>query len=74
MIKGYNGFLAAKVIGANAPSTSSGEAITVVEDVAAKTLPPGYTIAWTGQAYQENCIGSASTIAFSFALRVMRCS
>jgi multidrug efflux pump len=64
----YNGFLAAKVIGSNAPGVSSGQAITVVEDVAAKSLPPGYTIAWTGQAYQEKRIGSASVIAFTFAL------
>jgi HAE1 family hydrophobic/amphiphilic exporter-1/multidrug efflux pump len=64
----YNGFLAAKVIGSNAPGISTGQAITVVEEVAAKSLPPGYTIAWTGQAYQEKRIGSASVIAFTFAL------
>ena len=64
----FNGFLAAKVIGSNAPSVSTGQAITAVEEVAAKSLPPGYTIAWTGQAYQEKRIGSASVIAFSFAL------
>jgi multidrug efflux pump len=64
----YNGFLAAKVIGSNAPSVSSGQAIAIVEDVAAKSLPPGYTIALTGQAYQEKRIGSASAIAFTFAL------
>jgi multidrug efflux pump len=64
----YNGFLAAKVIGSNAPGVSTGQAITVVEEVAAKSLPPGYTIAWTGQAYQEKRIGSASVIAFTFAL------
>ncbi|HXU66225.1 MAG TPA: efflux RND transporter permease subunit, partial [Casimicrobiaceae bacterium] len=64
----YNGFLAAKVIGSNASSVSSGQAIAVVEEVAAKSLPPGYTIALTGQAYQEKRIGSASAIAFIFAL------
>ncbi|HLW13115.1 MAG TPA: efflux RND transporter permease subunit, partial [Casimicrobiaceae bacterium] len=64
----YNGFLAAKVIGSNAPAVSSGQAIAVVEEVAAKSLPPGYTIALTGQAYQEKRIGSASAIAFIFAL------
>ena len=37
----YNGFLAAKVIGSNAPTVSSGQAIAAVEEVAAKTLPPG---------------------------------
>ncbi len=49
----YNGFLAAKVLGNSAPGVSSGQAIAAVEDVGAKTLPPGDTIAWTGQAFQE---------------------
>jgi len=64
----YNGFLAAKVLGNSAPNVSSGQAITAVEDVAAKTLPAGYTIAWTGQAFQEKRVGTQSIIAFSFAI------
>src|SRR5665213_997226 len=64
----YNGFLAARVIGSNAAGVSTGQAITTVENVAAASLPAGYTIAWTGQAYQEKRIGSASAIAFIFAL------
>jgi HAE1 family hydrophobic/amphiphilic exporter-1/multidrug efflux pump len=64
----YNAFLAAKIIGNGAPGISSGQAIATVEEVAAKSLPDGYTIAWTGQAYQEKRIGSASIIAFSFAI------
>src|SRR5256886_13786704 len=64
----YNGFLAAKVLGSSATNVSSGQAITAVEDVAAKTLPPGYTIAWTGQAFQEKRVGTQSIIAFSFAI------
>jgi multidrug efflux pump subunit AcrB len=47
---------------------SSGDAIATVERIAAATLPPGYSLAWTGQAYQENRIGSASTLAFAFAV------
>src|SRR5262249_37881387 len=64
----YNAFLSAKVIGNGAPGISSGQAIAAVEDVAAKSLPSGYTIAWTGQAYQENRVGSAAILAFSFAI------
>jgi len=64
----YNGFLAAKVLGSGAPGVSSGQAIAAVEQVAAETLPSGYTIAWTGQAFQEKRIGSASTLAFTFAV------
>ena len=64
----YNGFLAAKIIGGAPPNVSSGQAIAAVEEVAAKTLPAGYSIAWTGAAFQEKKIGAASIIAFTFAI------
>jgi multidrug efflux pump subunit AcrB len=67
-IERYNGFIAAKVLGNAAAGWSSGQAIAAVEDVAAKALPPGYTIAWTGQAFQEKRIGTQSIIAFTFAV------
>ena len=64
----YNGFLAAKVLGNGAPDVSSGDAIKLVEDVAARTLPEGYDIAWTGQAFQEKRAGSATVLALSFGI------
>ncbi|HSV19225.1 MAG TPA: multidrug efflux RND transporter permease subunit [Casimicrobiaceae bacterium] len=64
----YNGFIAAKVIGNGAPGVSSGQAITTVEEVATATLPPGYTIEWTGQAFQEKRIGTTAIFAFVFAI------
>jgi len=64
----FNGFIAAKVQGGSAPGVSSGDAIRVVEEVAAKVLPQGYYLAWTGQAFQEKRAGQASIIAFIFAL------
>ncbi|MGZ8202540.1 MAG: efflux RND transporter permease subunit [Burkholderiales bacterium] len=67
-VERYNGFLAAKVFGSGRPGVSSGEAIAAVEQVAAQTLPPGYAIAWTGQAFQEKRTGSASVFAFGFAI------
>ena len=63
----YNGFLAAKVLGNSAPGVSSGQAIAAVEEVARK-LPAGYTIAWTGQAFQEKRIGRTAVLAFVFAI------
>ena len=63
----YNGFLAAKVLGNSAPGVSSGQAIAAVEE-AARSLPVGYTTAWTGQAFQEKRIGRAAVIAFVFAI------
>jgi multidrug efflux pump subunit AcrB len=67
-VERYNGFLSAKVFGGGKPGVSSGEAIATVEQIAAQTLPPGYTIAWTGQAFQEKRTGSASIFAFGFAI------
>src|SRR5258708_9784899 len=63
----FNGFLGAKVLGGGKPGVSSGEAIKAVEQVAAN-LPDGYTIAWSGQAFQEKRTGRASAIAFGLAL------
>ena len=67
-IERYNGFVSAKVMGNAQPGFSSGEAIAAVEQVARQVLPAGYSIAWTGQAFQEKRTGSASIFAFGFAL------
>ena len=64
----FNGFTAAKIMGNGAPGVSSSVAIKTVEDVAKATLPAGYDIAWTGQAYQEKRTGSTSTAAFVFGI------
>lgn len=64
----YNGLLSAKVLGSGATGVSSGDAIKAVEKAAAQSLPEGYQIAWTGQAYQEKRTGSAATFAFGFAI------
>ena len=64
----YNGLLSAKVFGGGMPGISSGDAIKVVERVAAANLPDGYQIAWTAQAYQEKRTGSAAMFAFGFAI------
>ena len=64
----YNGLLSAKVLGSGAAGVSSGDAIKIVEKVAAQNLPDSYQIAWTGQAYQEKRTGSAAIYAFGFAI------
>src|SRR5262245_29745490 len=67
-IERFNGFVAARVLGSGRIGVSSGDAIRAVEDVAAKALPEGYTIAWAGQAFQEKRTGRQSAIAFSLAI------
>jgi hydrophobe/amphiphile efflux-1 (HAE1) family protein len=64
----FNGFLAGGILGSAAPGISSGEAIRVVEETAAKVLPDGYTIAWAGAAFQEKRTGKAAVLAFVFGI------
>jgi multidrug efflux pump len=64
----FNGFVAARVLGNGRPGVSSGDAIKAVEQVAAKALPEGYQIAWSGQAFQEKRTGRQSAIAFGLAI------
>lgn len=59
----FNVFPAAKITGQPAAGYTSGQIIKAMEE-AAQTLPEGYTLAWTGTAYQEEQTGSATTIAF----------
>ena len=67
-VERYNGFLAAKVLGSGKPGVSSGDAIKAAEQIAKETLPAGYTLEWTGQAFQEKRTGRASMFAFGFAI------
>ncbi|HKW84640.1 MAG TPA: efflux RND transporter permease subunit, partial [Burkholderiaceae bacterium] len=64
----YNGFVGARILGGAKEGYSSGQAIRAVEETAKASLPPGYDMAWTGQAYQEKRTGNASVFAFGFAI------
>ncbi len=67
-IQRFNGFVSAKVTGNSIQGMSSGDSIKAVLEVAEKTLPDGYHIEWTGQAYQELNSGSTTNLAFGFAI------
>ena len=67
----FNGFPAAKVNGNPAAGYSSGDAIAAMEAVAKDVLPPGYTFAWSGLAFEENKSGGTSMIAFAFGLVIV---
>jgi HAE1 family hydrophobic/amphiphilic exporter-1 len=49
----FNLFRSAEIIGTAAPGYSSGQAIAVLEDVAAKTLPRDMGYAWNALSFQE---------------------
>jgi multidrug efflux pump len=67
----FNGFPAAKINGNAAAGYSSGDAIRTMEAVAKDVLPPGYTFAWSGLAFEEKKSGGTSALAFVFGLIIV---
>ncbi|GHU40889.1 multidrug efflux RND transporter permease subunit [Betaproteobacteria bacterium] len=68
VVERYNGFIATKVMGEAKGGISSEQVIRLVEQTAAEVLPEGYTLAWTGSAYQEKKSAGSSLHAFGFAV------
>jgi hydrophobe/amphiphile efflux-1 (HAE1) family protein len=68
LVTRYNGYYAAEVDGQAPVGGSSGRAITAMEQVGARALPPGYGSDWTGLALQEIEAGGAQSLIFILAL------
>ncbi|MFY0610712.1 MAG: multidrug efflux RND transporter permease subunit [Hyphomicrobiaceae bacterium] len=67
-IKRYNIYKSAAITANPAPGYSTSQAIAAVERTAAKALPPGYAIAWTGTAQQQLEAGNLIIAIFALAL------
>ncbi|POA99736.1 hydrophobe/amphiphile efflux-1 family RND transporter [Chromobacterium sinusclupearum] len=68
ILERFNVFPASKMVGGPAPGYSSGQALAALEDVAKETLPEGYTLAWTGSAFQEKSTSGSSALVFGFGM------
>jgi multidrug efflux pump subunit AcrB len=64
----YNNLRAVTVQGGPAAGVSSGQALKAMEEVAAKTLPPGFKGEWTDTAFQEKRAEGKTTIILGFAV------
>jgi hydrophobe/amphiphile efflux-1 (HAE1) family protein len=65
----YNIYPAAELDGSPAPGYSQGQAIQIMEKLAAETLPDGFAYEWTTLAYQQ--LRAGDTAIFAFALAVV---
>ena len=68
LISLYNLYPSSSVLGLPAQGFSSGEALRLMEENAANTLPPGAAIEWTGMSYQEKIVGHQMYFVFAMAL------
>jgi multidrug efflux pump subunit AcrB len=64
----YNNLRAVTVQGSPAPGVSSGQALKAMEEVAARTLPPGYAGEWTDTAFQEKRAEGKTAMILGFAV------
>jgi HAE1 family hydrophobic/amphiphilic exporter-1 len=68
LISLYNLYPSATVIGIPAAGISSSQAMSLMEEIAARTLPPGVGFEWTAMSYQEKAVGNQLYFAFGLAL------
>ena len=71
VISRYNLFPAASVRGEPAAGASSGEAIEIMEQLAAAELPTSMGYDWTGESFQEKRIGGQAIYIFLFAVTLV---
>lgn len=64
----YNLYPAAELDGNAAPGYSQGQAIQIMEKLAAETLPPGFGFEWTTLAFQQIRAGNTAMFAFTLAV------
>ncbi|GAA3881211.1 MULTISPECIES: multidrug efflux RND transporter permease subunit AcrB [Gibbsiella] len=66
----YNGLPAMEILGQAAPGKSSGEAMALMEELAAK-LPSGIGFDWTGMSYQERLSGNQAPSLYAISILVV---
>jgi HAE1 family hydrophobic/amphiphilic exporter-1 len=68
LISLYNLYPSSSIIGLPAAGFSSGQALRLMDENAAKTLPPGAGTEWTAMSYQEKIVGNQMYFVFAMAL------
>jgi hydrophobe/amphiphile efflux-1 (HAE1) family protein len=63
----YNLFPAVEVDGETAPGTSTGQAMNIMEKLAAE-LPAGFSTEWTGIAFQQEAAGNIAILIFALSV------
>ena len=66
----YNGYPSMRITGIPTPGVSSGDAMRELETLA-KQLPPGFSLAWTGQSLQERLSGDEAPALLALSMIVV---
>jgi hydrophobic/amphiphilic exporter-1 (mainly G- bacteria), HAE1 family len=68
VISRFNNYRAVTINGGPRPGVSSGDALLAMEQVSAKTLPPGYDFEWSGTAFQEKAASGQTGAILSLSV------
>jgi HAE1 family hydrophobic/amphiphilic exporter-1 len=71
LVTRYNLYPAAAIIGAAAPGFSTGQALSLMEQVANNTLPRGMASEWTATAYQEKKVGKQAYFIYALSITLV---
>jgi multidrug efflux pump len=66
----FNGVAAVEINGQAAPGVSSGQAMKEIERLVAQ-LPPGYSVDWAGESYQERAAGAQIPQLYTLSIIVV---
>jgi len=64
----YNLYPASTILGSPAPGFSSGEALSLMEQVARASMPPGFGFEWSAMSFQEKAVGNQIFFTFGMAI------
>ncbi|MGC1664423.1 MAG: efflux RND transporter permease subunit, partial [Bradyrhizobium sp.] len=68
LISLYNLYPSATIVGLPAQGYSSGQSLSLMEQIANQTLPPGAGYEWTGMSYQEKAVSGQIYYVFGLAM------
>jgi HAE1 family hydrophobic/amphiphilic exporter-1 len=68
LISLYNLYPSATIVGLPAQGYSSGQSLSLMEQIGDKTLPPGTGYEWTAMSYQEKAVGNQIYYVFGLAM------
>jgi len=71
LVTRYNLYPAAAIYGSTAPGFSSGQGLTIMEQMAGNTLPAGLAYDWTATAYQEKRVGKQAYFIYALSITLV---
>ena len=71
VLQRYDGYPALEIVGNPGAGYTTGQAMSSVQSIIRKSLPPGYGADWTGQSYQELLSGNSAPALMGLPILVV---